>query len=337
MSIEYIHTYLVLPNKHSQENSLLSGTSVDLNGPMFPLLNEIYSRSESECNIDITFTPTNGKQQNECRDLVLGYCRNATLATGETLARRLGQFTDFRSGIGLLFLIVGHEGQERKLVLSRFPTDRAIYVDEDPKRFQVEYLERVFLRNKNSYKAVLYRDRSLQAGFWNGKATDKQLNSRISEVSNYWIVDFLASQIAVTPKAGTLRLGDAMQKAAKTGDLHVKQEITAAATLAGSLDGELVSINEFALRFALSEQTTSAICSHLKSDQLADERFEFDAAEFNRVNPYRSVEISNGGILTAQSADFSKVFEAIPLDDSGTKVRFTTEGSIVNERLKSRP
>jgi hypothetical protein len=104
--------------------------------------------------------------------------------------------TDGRSGMGLLFLISGTEGRARKIVISRFPTDSAILVEENPRTLDVAFLERVFMKNKTSYKAVAYQDTSLRAGFWTGRAIDKQL-SPAGELSNYWIADFLASSFAV--------------------------------------------------------------------------------------------------------------------------------------------
>jgi hypothetical protein len=70
----------------------------------------------------------------------------------DSIAERLALNTDQRSGLGLLFLIVGKEGKEHKIVLSRFPTDSAIYVDENPTALTVEFLERVLMKNKTSYK-----------------------------------------------------------------------------------------------------------------------------------------------------------------------------------------
>jgi hypothetical protein len=114
-------------------------------------------------------------------------------------------------------------------VISRFPTDNAIYVEEDKSKLSVEFLERVFMKNKASYKAVVYKDASLNAGFWNGQAIDKQLNNPSGEVSNYWILDFLSSRLTVTATAGTRRLAIAMLAAIKKSDLKIKQEIIAAA------------------------------------------------------------------------------------------------------------
>jgi hypothetical protein len=235
----------------------------------------------------------------------------------------------------LLFLIAGKEGKDHKIVISRFPTDNAVYVDENPRALTVEFLERVFMKNKVSYKAVAYRDVSLRAGFWTGRAIDKQLNSPAGEQSNYWILDFSASELTVTAAAGTRRLAKALRNAAKKSDLDVKQEIIAAATLAGGLAGHRLSINDFGERFGLSQAARAAIADELKTPRLAQERFEFDFGEFRTLVAFRSVELSNGGTLTAPSSDFDDVFHKEIVDEEQRQVRFSTEGRVVNEKLKS--
>ena len=339
MPIERIHTYLVHPDKHSKGPPQINGTHIDLTGSLFRLLNGIYTRAEEECDIAITFTPApDGSQQNDCRDLVLQYLNDSTLEMGREIARRLGEHTDGRSGLGLLFLISGREGDAQKIVISRFPTDVAIYVDEDPSKFSVEFLERVFLKNRTSYKAVVYRDRSLDGGFWNGMATDRQLNGRVGELSNYWIVDFLASQFTVTSAAGTLRLAKALRNAAKNGEIEIKQEINAAATLAGGLSGKLTSVDDFATQFSLSENAKSAIIDELSVQGAENEQFVFDLSEFQRLISFKTIELSNGGMLTGPASKFNDIFhrEKIKVDDDQNQMRFMTEGQIIDERLKPR-
>ena len=336
--IQHIHTYLVHPGKLSEDSREISGTTVPPGGQLFELLKNIYQRSHEECNIDITFSPAaDGTQQNDCRDLIREYLGDTTLEKGKKIAARLERNTDRRSGLGLLFLMVGNDGEKRRVVISRFPTDVAVYVEEDRAAFSVEFLERVFMKNRASYKAAAYADASLEAGFWRGSAADKQLNGSAREVSNYWIADFLASQITVTAAAGTRRLAVAMRDAAQKADTGVKQEIIAAATLAKGLEGATLSIDDFGERYRLSQETKDAISDELRSGRLAEEVFEFDLREFERVNAYKSIELSNGGILTARSSDFGDVFRREPRDETEEgQVRFVTEGRIVDERLRAK-
>jgi hypothetical protein len=138
--VQHIHTYLVHPGKGASNLRQVNGASVPLSGSMFELLDGIYSRSEQECDIDIIFKPNNGVQQNACRDLICAHLNNPTLPDGRLIAERLQANTDRRAGLGLLFIIVGKEGREHKIVLSRFPTDSAILVEENPKSLDVEFL-----------------------------------------------------------------------------------------------------------------------------------------------------------------------------------------------------
>src|SRR5262249_36937431 len=154
-----------------------------------------------------------------------------------------------------LFLISGREGRNHKIVISRFPTDFAILAEENQEDLTVEFLERVFMKSATSYKAALYQDGSFDPGFWLGRAVDKQINSRVAQVSDYWILDFLDSDFQVTGPQGTRRLGIALRNAAKkAGNVHVKSEIAAAVTLATRLRGTRTSIREFEGHFGLSPE-----------------------------------------------------------------------------------
>jgi hypothetical protein len=333
MAVEHIHAFVVHPKKGSDAASQVNGIAIKLEGKMFDLLQGIYAKSDQECDVGITFTSTAGVQQNVCRDLICAYLADPTLPTGSAIAERLEIHTDGRSGTGLLFLIAGKEGRDHKVVVSRFPTDNAIYVEENPRKLTVEFLDRVFMKHKTSYKAVTYRDASLRGGFWSGSAIDKQLNNPGGEVSNYWIVDFLASQLTTTAAQGTRRLAIALRDAAKKSELDIKQELISAATLAANLGGERLSINDFVRRFNLSQDAQAAIASELRP-RLAHENFQFDAAEFNSLVAFKSVELSNGVTLTGPYANFDEVVEQERVAGGGGETRFRTQGRIINEKLK---
>ena len=156
MPVEHIHTYLVHPGK-GLADAQVGGTTVALQGKLFRLLDGIYSKSDEECDIDISFNQNaDGRQQNDCRDLFLAYLQGPTLIRGRAIAERLYRTTDKRSGLGLFFLIAGREGKTHKLVISRFPTDSAILAEEDERNLTVEFLERVFMKSATSYKAAAY-------------------------------------------------------------------------------------------------------------------------------------------------------------------------------------
>lgn len=305
-----------------------------MTGEMFRILSDIYDRSDRECDIAISFNrDTTGAQRNDCRDLVVAYASAPTVEAGRTIAVRLAASTDHRPRLGLLFLIAGREGQEHKLIISRFPADSAISAEEDGEHLNVAFLERVFMKSAKSYKAVLFRHRSLVTGFWEGNAIDKQMNDSDVNVSGYWINDFLKSDFRTTAEAGTKRLAVACRNAArKSDDPAVKSEIAAAVVLAAGQNGQRLSARGFANSLRLSEAAKTAIFSEMKS-HLLDEGFQFSAEEFGRQVAYRSIELDNGGMLTAETTDFDRVFASEVIDQAEGMVRYSTEGKIVSQKL----
>jgi len=334
MAIEYIHSYLVHPGKREGHVSQIGGTTLPLSGKLFDLLDEIYSNAEIQCDIGISFNQgAGGVQQNACRDLFVDYLETPNLVRGRRIAERLESVTTRRSGLGLLFIIAGKEGRDSKFVISRFPTDTAILAEEKQQELSIEYLERVFMKSAHSYKAAVYRDSSLKAGFWKGKAVDRQINDRVTQVSAYWIGEFLASDFEVTAAAGTRKFAIALRNAARdaTNSVAIKSEIAAAVTLAKALKGRKSTILGFEAMMNLSQAAQSAINEH--ATEFLNDQFQLDWKEFSDYLAYRSIELDNGGMLTAESSKFDDVFQREPLRGSASDVRFSTEGRVVGERL----
>jgi hypothetical protein len=48
---------------------------------------------------------------------------------------------------------------------------------------------------------------------------------------------------------------------------------------------------------------------------------------------YRSVELDNGGVLTAPSSEFDQVFESHVVNKQQNQVRFSTQGRVVGQKL----
>jgi hypothetical protein len=216
MPIEHIHTYLVHPGKGTEEASRIRGNTLALNGKVFSLLSEVYLSSDRDCSIEISFNHReDGTQQNPCRDLIVAYLSDPTVVHGRQIAERLEKVTTHRSGLGLLFLIAGKEGRDHKVVISRFPADFGILAEESERALTVEFLDRVFMKRATTYKAAAYQDASLRAGLWLGRAVDKQINSDMVQLSNYWIAEFLDSDFRTTAAAGTKRLAVALRDAAR--------------------------------------------------------------------------------------------------------------------------
>ncbi len=335
VAIDSIHCFLVYPAKHSDEPPEVGQATVPLAGQLFEMLKRVFDKSDSECDIEIAFGPDDeGNQQNEARDLLVAYIRDKNLGRGKLLAERLQAVTTHRSGLGLLFFIAGQAQGKTKLVISRFPADQGVLAEQGADGLTIEFLEKVFMKSDKRYKAALYVDNTqADTAFWRGRAVDHQINVT-GDVADYWIRDFLSSDLRTTPAEGTRRLAVALRTALKASDsLGVKTLLTSAATLAPSLDGQAVSVTSFCSQFNLTEPATKLVRAAMRHDNLMTEQFQFDAEEFAKHIAFRSTELDNGAILTAEVTNFDEVFAQEEADDTG-RTRFTTSGRIVDERLR---
>lgn len=338
MKIKKIFSFLTYPAKNRDEQPVIAGTEIPPSGRLYQMLADVFERSSRECSIPICFMPTeDGKQENEVRTEVKDLLKGQSIPHGLKLAQRLQATTTNKSGLGLLFLILGESeaNKEKVLLISRFPADEGIVASQNSETLTVDFVEQVFLKNSHSYKGALYCESVNDNDCWTGNAIDKQMNHGAKEVATYWIKDFLKSDLRTTSKAGTKRLALALKEASsKTEDMAVKQEISAAGTLARNLSGKVTTISEFCESFKLSEGTRKAIMVAVKSEGLANDRFQFDIGEFHKHFSYKSIELNNGAVLTAPLERFDECFQKEVAESHEGAYVYKTEGIVIDERLR---
>lgn len=335
MTINQIHSFLVHPGKRAEQQPEINGARVPLKGKLFTMLEALYGRAETDCNIDIVFRPrADGRQDNECRASLLGYLRDPSLDNGRAIAARLQAVTTNRSGLGLLFVISGRDNRTNRLVLARFPADQGIVAHERAHKLDIEFLERVFMKTAHAYKSVTYKGMSLDGGFWDGRAVDKQIDGP-RELSHYWISEFLESELRSTPAAGTKRLAVALRQAIRGSENpEVREELVSAARLMRGLDGRRVSPGTLTEAFGISPIGCQVLRAALPRQDLFTETFQFDAAEFEKHVLYRSVELDNGALLTGVNEAFDTIFHRETAGVADGRVRYSTEGRVVNQQLR---
>ena len=330
-------SFLVHPGKHLEEQPAIGGARLPLSGNLFDMLERHFQSAPEDCDIEIAFLPESGEQQvNACRSEILAVLQSPHIDRARALAARLQGVTTNKSGLGLLFVIVGTSGQAQRICIARFPADFGIIAEEQQSNLRVEFIEKVFMKNAATYKAVVYEGSSLDSGFWTGRATDRQINNSSVAISGYWIKGFLLSDFLTTSATGTRRLAIAITDAIdETNDLGVKEELGAAALLARSLNNQTTSINGFMERFSLSVASREALLRHLKSSACRTDQFTFSAEEFGKHVRYRSLSISNGAVLTAPVNRFDECFTKRRVEEAQDEYEFTTRGRVVDQRLKT--
>lgn len=335
MHLEKVHSFLVHPGKGVAEQPSIRGTDIPAAGSLYLMLSGLFGRAPGECTIELTFRPDqSGAQRNACASALLAYVAAPSLRTGLPVAERLQRVTTNRSGLGLLFLLKGKNDQnEHTFVISRFPADEGIVARENQESLSVEFVEQVFMKNSRAYKSALFVTDSTDVPFTEGRAIDRQM-SDAGEIREYWIADFLDSQLRTTGAAGTRRLATALQKAVRSAStVQVKRELVCASGLMRGQAGRVVSAERVVQKLGLSPEAANALTAAFPRPETFGERFQFDADEFERHVHYRAVELDNGAFLMAEDRRFDRVFDQEQLSRKGYN-RYTTEGRVVDERLR---
>lgn len=337
MEISSIFCFLVFPGKN-QTIEGINGVQLPLEGRLFNLLAEIFKKSNQECDIPIRFRMSQeGIMHNEVRESVISYINTPKIGSGYEIAQRLSASTTKTSGLGLLFLIYGSDQNKKKLLISRFPAENGIVADIRDKGLQVDFIERVFMKSVFRYKAAFFEDSSLENGFWSGYAIDKQLNAGNQEIAEYWIKEFLKCEFFTTSSFGTKRIANALREAGKDSqNLKVKNEIVSLGILINGMDGKSISIKKIMDDFHISEEAKCEISSHLEHAGVLTDVFVLDKDEYHRHAPFVSIELDNEAIVTAPAGKFNNCFKKEVIEGSENRVRISTEGSIVDERIRGR-
>ena len=334
MAITHFHSYLIHPGKNivAKDRQAISGAEIPLKGKLHDMFSAIYAESKSSCTHRVNFVTDD--QSNAARDLIVPYAEGPTLKRGLKIAQRLQGFTTNTPGIGLLFLVRGEENGKIRTLLSRFPAEVGILAEESKGGLNVEYLEKVFMKNAKKYKAAVYEDDAPNSKYWRGRVADHQVSDGVRTVSDYWVVDFLASISNTPSKEGSKRLGNTVRRALKSSsDPEVKRELVNVAQLVSNLDGTRVSPKTITKKYSLTEAATQAVKEAAKNDQLFNDEFKLDKTEYSAVLSFETRELDNGAILTCPSGQFSEVFSEKLLDEATGLRLFTTEGRQVDVRL----
>ncbi|HEY2783024.1 MAG TPA: hypothetical protein VGI90_19755 [Steroidobacteraceae bacterium] len=334
MTISRIHSYLIHPNTRGGEPLPIGGIDIPLNGKLFNLLANIDRTALRECDIDIVFRPkADGTQQNDSRDSLLSYLKTPSLPRGRAIAQLLQKVTTNRSGLGLLFLIASRDQHGLRLLISRFPAETGVTAEERGQAIEVQFVEKVFMKNTRTYKSALFRCATIQAGFWDGVVVDKQMIDTRG-AADYWTSEFLQSNLKNTSAAGTKRVAVALQIALKDAtDPAIQQELINASQLVLNRHGQVTSAKKIVQDLSLTQGAAAAIAKAFVRPTLYDSTFKFDREEFKACLVFRSVQLDNGVMLTAENASFDRVIDVTRTRNS-EKTRFTTEGNIVSEKLR---
>lgn len=268
MPAEKIFSFLTYPKKNQAEETVVSGTQIPLDdGKLCKMLTDIFNGAGKDCNVPVMFVSDGEKQEYPVRAELLALLHKPTIAAATPLAKRLQAATGGSSGMGLLFICVGPDGESAtRIVISRFPADEGVVAEKQSEKLTVQFVEQVFLKSAYSYKAATYLSDGKHHQLWKGHVVDKQINHGSKSVADYWIVDFLRSEFSTAAAQGTKRLANAIKAAIQsTSDIAVKTQLTSSAQLAANLPKKAMTISDFCDSFHLSLPAKQAIIAKVST------------------------------------------------------------------------
>lgn len=333
MSIEVIHCYLVHPEKGSEDKTTIMGTSVPKSGSLFNMLKGIFEKAMVECTYNIAFFPNdNGEQKNDCRDLIIQHIKKADIESGRNIALHLQSITTNRSGLGLLFLMLGKSDVTKsRIVISRFPAETGILAEEIGQSLTVRFIEKVFMKNAFAYKSAMFEGMSFDSDFWKGQAIDKQITSD-NTMAHYWIREFLQADFATSGERGTRSLAFALRNAVNfTKSMPIKEEIIASILLAKGMNRKLTSGLNFADSYGLSDEAREILKKEMKP-KFYEEQFFFLTEEFHKHIKFKTIKLDNGAMLTADAYGFESIFQRQMKEKN--EITFSTTGKVIEEKIK---
>jgi hypothetical protein len=334
MPIESIYSFLTYPRNHERSADDIEGVYIKPDGgKLSKMLSDVFDCPKSPRDVPVKFASDN--QENLTREKLLAFFDKPKLASALHLARALQEATPGTAGMGLFFVSLGSDEGKlgKRVVLSRFAADEGVVANKKRGALSIEFVEQVFLKNAHSYKAASYRHETNKNDAWKGTATDRQLNHGSKAIADYWIVDFLRSELTTTAAEGTRRLAIAMKEASRTSkNPQVRGEIVAAAKLAPNLPAKAMTIEQFCDQFAMSQAAIDAVTGAVRPARLITESFRFDAEEFTKHVPYKQVELDNEVTLSAPTDKFDEVLHHQKI---GEDHAYSTRGRIIDEKLRS--
>ena len=316
------------------EDSEIHGNEIMPSNKLFAKLTDLFIKSKDDCDIQIRFFPQSNKQDNAVREQVIKICNKFSIENCRPLVKSLVYLTDKKIKEGLLFFIYAKDKNDNKLLIARFPSEEGITVKNENGKYVFEVIDDVFLKNSRKYKAVYYQ--STFDNYWYGFAVDKQINdTNLKEISDYWIRDFLLSELKLNSRRGSRMLGQAIRKTiTETTDDQVKEELIGSTTFLKNINAQAVSINNFFKKMNLSEKTKKEVLTKINNPNIYGITFNFDNKEFVDNCNYLVKILNNNAVIMGPVADYPNLWLEEVAENGN--IRYSTEGREIRTKVSNK-
>ena len=343
--ISYCAGYVVPPCKHLDHAAAaeqIQGSSVTLSSRVHRYFHPKLVESPQSCTVHIAFTPTEGEQRNDIRDLVrrlaFGDLAEQNEASRE-LAVHLALASDKRSHrkspVGLFIVLRGVLNEEVRIVLFKFPADESLQATFAEEGLSISVIEGAFSRGTDFFKAAVFQGNRANTTFWSGQVEDKQASQRVSGVSDLWVIGFLKALPRLTAVEGSRILAKSLRNvAAKIGDPSMQHELIAAATTIKSQSDRNITLREFSENY-LSSEIREFFLSELGSPLLADVPFPLDSRTFDEQFGVKTVLLDSQFSVIGPLDAYENLNVYAQSDHDDGTAEITLRGRIISEQLKT--
>lgn len=310
------------------------------------LKNAFDSNRLTQVTLNVDTEPEAGRSspiRDAVRELALSPRSPQAAVGAAALAAQLSKAMDERSP-DCLFLAAAYRedgSDDRQVALWIFPQDEAFRFS--PTQHDIELLTDIFSRTSGLRKMALFRGQEGRTHFLNAQVLDYQ-TGRADDVARFWIERFLDAELAITPKAGTRLLADALKRASDA-DLTAAEnrQVHAAAVALHSMPTAEWSLEQVANQF-LSGKARESFLATADNDETRTSVFRIDHDTLSTGLAYRSFQLPNKVLVSAPidevgSPDQDKTvqLEEQPEGDDGAPAeRLRIEADVIEDRLTGR-
>lgn len=333
--------YIVQPSKGLEPDGVrdrVAGSPIDIATIPISFFLPLFTESAAKCQIDISFVPEDGKQENVVRSLVRALAFDdlaQKVLAAQALAYRLACTTTRRSPPGLLVVLAGQRQKQTRVLLGKFPANESLQASIFASGITIRLLQDVFASKSTYFKAAMFEGTLASTTFWRGKVEDKQAKQRVTEAADFWVVDFLAARPELTPARGTRLLARGLREAIKQApSVETKEALAAAAQVIKSQVDRDLSLHDFANNY-LPEEARQTFVKAAGSPAIADTSFRIDVTTLEREFRYKSILLDNAFVIKGPLEQFDNVVKVQNTDQEGV-VEVSLRGRITSQTVQTR-
>lgn len=282
-TLEFCAGYFVPACSHLSSEEVsdhIQGSIIDVSTIPTSFFLPLFTTHAENAPVGVEFSPEDGQQMNQVRSLIryiaFGSDQEKTDSSRQ-LAIRLASVTTKRSPDGLFVVLAGSSQDLVRVLQWKFPADETLRATIADSRLTIELIEDAFSRQNSYFKAAFFEGTEAMTSFWRGKVEDRQAKSRVTEVAEYWVLDFLTARPDMVPSRGSKILARALRLTIRDAPtIELREAGFAAALTAKGQAGRMITLQVFSYDY-LPEALRESFLDHVGIPEILDSPFAIDA------------------------------------------------------------